>query len=183
VARNKVGPLYRDLPEAVQAAAPNAGELDVLAVLWEEGQGAGAPLQLHDIWARVCERRRQFGEPLPAMTTVSTHLRNLVGKKLIEDFTATRPPAAAGQPVQPPRFRGGYTPRTKSPHTSYRALYEPGEVLSTTFRGLAQAYPPAARPAALVDFARAMGLPESTLRALKQLVERAEVSGGGAGAE
>jgi predicted transcriptional regulator len=151
---------------ALPLEAPNPGELDVLGVLWIERQGENRPLQLSEVYRRVCERRRQFGEPEPALTTVSTHLRGLTGKKLVEEVAAARAQAVR----QPIRTRGGYTPATRSPLTSYRAAYRPGEVLHTTFQGLASAYPPGQRGDALVDFARALGFGEATLRKLEQFV-------------
>jgi hypothetical protein len=177
-----------DLPSPASPAtgelpAPNAGELDVLGVLWQEKQGENLPLQLSEVYRRVCERRRKYGEPEPALTTVSTHLRNLIDKKLIEEFVASRQagsPSAAGPLV---RTRGGYRPPTRSPFTSYRAVYEPGQVLYTTFYGLAEAYPPEKPLNALLDFARALGLPEETLGRLVKVVEAEKAAGGEAGAE
>jgi len=161
------GVAWPDLPPAVQASAPNAGELDVLGVLWREARAGNAPLQLAEIHRRVCRRRQTYAEPEPALTTVSTHLRNLLAKGLIEELAATRAPVAPA----PVRTRGGYRPQTRSPLTSYRALYPPGQVLFTTFYGLAEAYPPDQRLDALLDFARALGLPDATLGRLHTLIQ------------
>src|SRR5260370_28870849 len=101
---------------------------------------------------RVCERRRQFGEQEPALTTTSRQLKSLSEKRLI----GTGVPTAAPRP--PVRTRGGYTPPSRPSASSYRALHGPGEVLLTTFRGLAAAYPEERRLDALLDFARALGV-------------------------
>jgi hypothetical protein len=150
--------------------APSAGELDVLSVLWREQLGDNHLLQLSEIHRRVCERRRQFGEPEPALTTTSSQLRALADKKLI----GTGTPAADRPPV---RTRGGYTPPSRASAASYRALHGPGEVLFTTFRGLAAAYPQEQRLDALLDFARALGVSEECLRGLQEVVGRERVSG------
>jgi hypothetical protein len=128
--------------------APNAGELDVYSVLWAERRDEDRPLQLSEVYRRVCERRRSFGEPEPALTTIATHLRRLTGKRLIEELAALRRPAGEQPPV---RVRGGYTPPTRSPLTSYRSLHTPGDVLYSTFCGLGAAYPPQERLQALID--------------------------------
>jgi predicted transcriptional regulator len=150
---------------------PNAGELDVLAVLWEEGRGTNYSLQLSEVYRRVCARRRKYQEAEPALTTVSTHLRSLTAKGLLEEVTAARPGAAqpaTGRAVV--RVRGAYRPPTRSPLTSYRALHEPGSVLAATYYGLAEAYPPDRRLDALLDFATALELSEAALQRLRQFV-------------
>jgi hypothetical protein len=146
---------------------PNAGELDVLNVLWEEQLGENQALQLSEIHRRVCERRREFGEPEPALTTTSSQLKSLSQKQLIG--------AAAPGPAPRPaavRTRGGYTPQSRGSASSYRALHRPGDVLLTTFRGLAAAYPEEKRLDALLDFARALGVSEACLRELCEVVAR-----------
>jgi predicted transcriptional regulator len=150
--------------------APNAGELDVYSVLWAERQGDNQPLQLSEVARRVSERRRAFNEPEPALTTVSTHLRALVRKGLAEEVLGA---STAARPAI--RTRGGFTPPTRSPLTSYRALHSPGEVLRTTYRGLATAYPE--RLDALVDFARAVEMSAEGLRQLQKLVEQEKARG------
>src|SRR5207253_1576810 len=101
-----------------------AGELDVLGVLWAEQHGDDQALQLSEVYRRVCERRRAFGEAEPALTTVSTHLRNLVDKQLIEETLRRGAPPAPTRGMV--RTRGGVTPPTRSPFTSYRATHAPG---------------------------------------------------------
>src|SRR6266404_3070976 len=90
--------------------APNAGELDVLAVLWRERAAGGQPLQLSEVHRRVSKRRTAFNETPPATTTVSTQLRSLVAKGLIQETTLGRPvaePPAQGRPIG---TRGGMKP-------------------------------------------------------------------------
>lgn len=150
--------------EAPDLEPPNAGELDVYSVLYaERAVGPDHPLQLSEVFRRVCERRRRFGEVEPALTTISTHLRSLVRKKLADETTArsARPSV---------RTRGGLTPPTRSPLTSYRARHTPGVVLHSTFRGLAETYPD--RLDALVDFGQALGLSVEALRRLAEVVAR-----------
>ena len=112
------------------------------------------------------------------MTTVSTHLRKLtMEKKLIEEVVPNRTAGEGGPPV---RTRGGYRPPTRSPQTSYRALYGPAEVLHSTFYGLAEAYPPAParRLDALLDFARVLGLTAEMVSRVGQFVEAEKVAVG-----
>jgi hypothetical protein len=157
--------------EGPELAAPSAGELDVLNVLWSEQLAGGQPLQLSEIHRRVCERRRQFGEPEPALTTTSSQLKSLADKKLIGDGT---PPAAAEPPVRP---RGGYTPRVRQGASSYRALHGPGDVLFSTFRGLALAYPDTERLESLLDFALALGVSKACISGLREIVARESGAG------
>jgi hypothetical protein len=152
---------------SVPLESPNAGELDVYSVLWAERQGEDRVLQLSEVYRRVCERRRTFGEAEPALTTVSTHLRGLLRKGLIEEVGGAR----KGEPDRPVRTRGNVTPPTRSPLTAYRALHPPGEVLATTYAGYAASYPPGQRLQALLDFARALRLSADGMRRLQELVE------------
>jgi hypothetical protein len=148
-----------------QLPAPNAGELDVLAVLWQEREGDSQPLKLSEVYKRVCKKRRQHGDPEPALTTVSTHLRKLTEKKLIQEVT--------GAPASSRSFgqnRGMLTPPTRSPLTSYQAIYGPREVLFTTFKALAAAYPPDRRRDSLVDFAFALGLPGELIQKVQKIL-------------
>jgi predicted transcriptional regulator len=155
-------------------SAPNAGELDVLAVLWREQAAGDQPLQLSEVHRRVCERRRSFHEAEPATTTVSTQLRNLVAKGLIRETTVGRPAGEAPSQDRPILTRSGMKPTTRSPLTSYQALSPPGEVLRGMFTGLAEAYPPEVwyRLTALLDFAGVLGLPDELLHRLVAFVEK-----------
>jgi hypothetical protein len=103
------------------------------------------------------------------LTTISTHLRNLVEKKLIEEVL--RPGSSAAPVRGAVRTRGGVTPPTRSPFTSYRAIHTPGAVLRSTYHGYAAAYPEANRLDMLVDVAQTLEVSEAALRKLRELVE------------
>lgn len=158
---------------STELPAPNAGELDVLAVLWRERAAGGQPLQLSEVHRRVSERRRAFREAEPATTTISTQLRSLLAKGLIEETTVGQQPTEAPAHGRPVPVRGGMRPASRSPLTSYQALHQPGEVLRGMFTGLAEAYPPEAphRLDALLDFAAVLGLPDEVLQRLLAFVE------------
>lgn len=145
---------------------PNRGELDTLAVLWAEQGSDNLPLRLNEVYKRVCERRRDYGEIEPALTTISTHLRGLVKKKLIRevDTNSDINPRKKGN-------RGLFTPMTRSPYTGYQSLYGPFEVLQTTFRALGDAYPPDRRLEVIVDFARANGIPAEVIDGMEKLLQ------------
>src|SRR5262245_40675977 len=110
--RKRSGPMLTDQGGSTPLQAPNAGELDVYSVLWAERLGEDRPLRLSEVHERVKERRRGFGEPEPALTTISTHLRALVHKGLAEETLA-----GVARPGPGPRVRGGLTPPTRSPRT------------------------------------------------------------------
>jgi predicted transcriptional regulator len=152
-------------PEPMQLPSPNAGELDVLGVLWEEETQGARPLKLSEIHARVCARRDHHNDPLPALTTVSTHLRALVAKGLIREMMASQPTSSRSM-----RTRGMLTPATRSPLTGYQVIHSPGEVLARTMHGLIFSYPPQQRVEALADFAKVLGLSAGSSERLRQLV-------------
>src|SRR5436190_1615294 len=60
------------------------------SILWAERQGTDRPLKLSEVYDKVCKRRNEFGDALPALSTVSTHLRGLTRKHLIEEVAAPR---------------------------------------------------------------------------------------------
>lgn len=144
-----------------------------MAVLWKERAAEGQPLQLSEVHRRVSERRRAFHEAEPATTTISTQLRSLVAKGLIEETTMGQQSVGALAQGRPNPTRGGMRPTTRSPLTSYQAIHEPGEVLRGMFTGLAEAYPPEARHrlTALLDFAGVLGLPDEVLQRVIAFVE------------
>lgn len=154
-------------PDPGPLPSPNAGELDVLGVLWEERMQGGKALKLSEIHRRVGERRLIHQDPLPALTTVSTHLRSLLAKGLIQEVHASLPTS----PRSPVRTRGMLTPPTRSPLTGYQALHAPGEVLFRTMRGLTVSYPAEQRVDALLDFASVIGLSAENTAKLEQIVE------------
>jgi hypothetical protein len=139
-------------------ASPQAGEIECLAVLWQAHADGETALRLSEIHRRIGKRRADSQEsPPPALTTVSTQLRSLASKGLIQEVVVD----STGKTPGTPRVRTGglLTPPTRSPLTGYRASYEPGEVLLQTYRGLARVYPKDGVLRALADFARAIDVP------------------------
>ena len=141
--------------------APNSGELDALAVLWAEQTGSNQPLGLSEVHRLVCERRSRFGEPNPAYTTVSTYLRKLVGKGLIRELSVHSEETSEREVLRP---------TTRSPHTAYQSIYGPAEVLGSTFRALADAYPPERRLNSIIDFANANGISAQVISKMEALL-------------
>ena len=148
----------------------SAGELDCLAVLWwayDEGQVA---LKLSDIHERVARRREELGEAPPQRSTISTYLRTLLNKQMLNEVMVGDTPGSQSPQI---RTRGarGILPPTRSPYTGYQVAREPGEVLEQTYRTLANVYPPRSRGCALVDFARALGLPDKIISQIEELTK------------
>ncbi len=138
------------------------GEIDCLAALWEAKAEGRSALQLKEIHRRIADRRRRSREAELAPTTVSTHLRTLVAKKLITPVVL-QGPASSAQSMLPP---------TRSPRTAYRANQEAGQVLKRHFKRLADAYPAPQRLDALADIARAFGLPEEMVSEIEKLARQ-----------
>src|SRR5436190_24072535 len=112
-------------------APPSAGEMDCLAVLWAAHAHGEEALKLSEIHDRVGQRRLEFGEAPPAPTTVSTYLRSLLAKRLVQDVLKPEPGEAVAEadaPATPVRTRSGrgILPPTRSPRTAYQAVESPG---------------------------------------------------------
>jgi hypothetical protein len=158
-----------DLPQD-----PSAGEMDVLAVLWEarerdriDNNPRGGTLKLSEIHREIDLRRQSFGEPPAALTTVSTYLRSATAKRLLKEVRTDE----LGIPAQVPAVRTrGALSSTRSPRTAYQIAHEPGVVFRSTMQAIIQAYPPELRHQALVDFARAMNLPSKIIKEVEKLV-------------
>ena len=154
--------------------APSPGEIDVLAVLWEvreqdraEANPRAGTLKLSDIYERIKIRRETFGEPPPALTTVSTYLRSATAKRLLREVRTD----VEGRPAPMVAFRTrGALSATRSPRTAYQVAHEPGDVFQSTMQAIIHAYPPGQRHQALADFAKAMALPQKTIREVEKLV-------------
>jgi hypothetical protein len=149
---------------------PTTGELDCLAVLWEEQELKGdqnCALRLSEIHERVCKRRAAYGEPPPALTTVSTYLRSALAKQLLVEVRRTDDGKV--MPMSGIRTRGALS-ASRSPQTAYQTRTDPRDVFKPTFEAIIHSYPPGKRLQALSDFAEAMGLPEKTLREIEKLV-------------
>jgi predicted transcriptional regulator len=152
---------------------PTPGELDCLAVLWEARElEQKDAMKLSEIHERVGKRRQEFGEPPPALTTVSTYLRSATSKRLLEEVR--RDESGNTTPMVAIRTRGALS-SSRSPRTAYKVSHEPGVVLHRTMQAIIQAYPPGKRHQALGDFARAMGLPPKTVEEIKKLVAEKKV--------
>lgn len=147
---------------------PTTGELECLAVLWlAEEQGARA-LRLSQIRKLIEDRRERFGEPSPALTTVSSYLRGAAAKRLLDEVRLMDDGSV--KPLSGVRSRGTLS-AARSPRTAYRPMFDPGEVFQRTFEAIIQAYPPSRRMEALIDFAKALGLPDEKIEAIRALVK------------
>ena len=158
-----------DLPQD-----PSAGEMDVLAVLWEarekdqkENNPRAGTLKLSEIHKLIEQRRQSFGEPPSALTTVSTYLRSATAKRLLKEVRTDDSGRPA--PMAAVRTRGALS-STRSPRTAYQVAFEPGVVFRSTMQAIVQTYPLGLRHQALVDFARAMGLPQKTIKEVEKLI-------------
>jgi hypothetical protein len=158
--------------EAAELAAPTPGALDVLAVLWQQNRNQDRPLPLSEVHHLVCERRKHYGEPPAPLSTVSSTLQKLVSQGLVEGVGHSGAAASSQSMARPIRTRGAYQAPRRSSVKGYRPVYQPGEVLHSTFYGLAAAYPTEDRLSALLDFAKALGLPETILSKVVRLVEQ-----------
>jgi predicted transcriptional regulator len=154
------------MPENDQPSQPSWSELDILAAVWEAASEGGVPVRLSEIHKRVINRRAAKNEPEPAITTVSTQLRSLVAKRLLEEVKIIGPSGEVGAAA-----RSMTRPPSRSPLTGYRPVHGPGTILEQTFKDLASAYPDQIRYQALLDFARALELPKGTLKKIEKLLK------------
>lgn len=144
-------------------------------MLWEAGAVQGREdraLKLSDIHNRVCRRREQAGESAPAPTTVSTYLRSAAAKGLLAEVRLVEGRVRAPGGI---RTRGALS-GARSPQTAYQAAHAPGAVFRRTFQAIAHTDPPDRRRDALIDFARALGLPPDIVRQLEHLVSSGDPS-------
>ncbi|MFH1264334.1 MAG: hypothetical protein ABIK89_01310 [Planctomycetota bacterium] len=154
------------MPTSVPTPTPS--ELDILAALWQAVTDEGeVALRVSDIHPLVAARRARHGESEPSQVTISSQLRGLSAKGLVEAVVAGGSGGAGSKPV---RTRGLLKATTRSPLTGYRPSYSPSEVLQGTFEALASAYPESQRSQALLDFAKAIQLPDETLKNLEKLL-------------
>jgi len=159
--------------EGIDLQEPTTGEIDCLAVIWRAAEQGKPALKLSEIHALVGERRRQFGELPPALTTVSTYLRVALAKRLVVEVRLSD----SGQvvPMTGVRTRGAL-PAARSPRTAYQAAYPPGQVFRRTFEGIVHAYPPGQRPQALLDLALALELSPERIKELTGFVNKDRIS-------
>ncbi len=135
----------------------------MLSVLWDVKEGEA--LKLSEVHRRLSERRAHYGEPAPALTSVSSTLRAAVARGLLTEMRLI-----GGTPVEVSRGGRAMLHATRSPHTAYVAAHAPGAVLLPVFRTLTEAYPPALRSQALLDMARALDLPEDVRHKIEKLI-------------
>lgn len=143
------------------AIAPNAAELSTLQVLWENS-GDMRPMRLAEIHRRVCEIRRTNGEHEPAATTISTHLRSLLSKDLIEE--------CGPKTNHPTKRRSLLSVATRSPNTSYIVKVTPKAAMWSTFQALVAAYPCDQRMDAVSDFCEAAGVGTDVVQEIRKLL-------------
>lgn len=145
---------------------PSSSELDCLLALWEAAATAdsGRSLRVSEVHRAVCERRRRLGEVEPTLVTVSTQMRSLLQKNLVKSVVGGRDSEQAGRDLAP-RTRGMLSPASRSPLTAYQFLFQPGEVLQSTFLAMIGAYPQTQQVQSLIDFAEAL----ATTGAIKEL--------------
>ena len=148
---------------------PSAGELDCLVVLWQATQSGNEALSLSKILDLISEKRSLAGEPVPALTTVSTYLRSGVSKGLLEEVRLDR----NGQVTRPPTGAArGALAKTRSPNTAYRAAVSASEAFCDTLAAVAASYPKEHRLWLLIDVANVLGIPKKVTNQLKAWVDK-----------
>ncbi len=150
----------------------SGNELDILAALWA-AQAEGIPaMKLAEIHRRINERRAAARQAPIQPTTVSTYLRSMTDRKLLNQVTVD----IAGPEGQRQTYASnerGLVPTSRSPKTGYEAAHDPAEVLAKTLQALADALPPDERRwKALLDFANALGLPKETVEDLEKWLKK-----------
>ncbi len=160
---------------------PSAGELEILAVLWEAvAQGARA-LRLSEVRELLLARLGRTGEP----STISTQLRSLHAKGWIVQVGISLGEPAMARVRGVVRTRGAARTSagvpTRSPFTAYCPKYPAGEALQPMVRRLVAAYPESERHRLLVDVARALELPSETVTAVERLMDKGRQANAGNG--
>jgi len=145
---------------------PTGAELEVMAVLWEIS--AHEALKLSQIHQRIQQRRKEYKEPLPALTTISSTLRRMVTKGLL---TEVRLQNGQVTKVLQSESRSTLFP-IKSPQTAYQAACKPGEAMSHLFRILVNSYPTNQRYTALLDVAEVLGLDQDAIRKIEKMLPK-----------
>jgi predicted transcriptional regulator len=147
---------------------PTGAELEALSILWalQPGEMALKLAQVHD---RIGKKRAAFDQPPPALTTVSTTLRNAVSKGLLQEVKIT---PEGVQPFVRSASRTSLISPRSAPKVAYQAAYTASAVMAQMFRDLANAYPLAQKYQAIVDMAEALGLPAETIAKIKKLLPR-----------
>lgn len=149
----------------------SGNELDILAALWAAQAEDIPALKLAEIHRRINERRAAAGQAPIQPTTVSTYLRSMTERKLLDQVTV-EDAGPGGQRQTYASDERGLIPTSRSPKTGYKPAHDPAAVLEKTFQALADAYPPDRRWQALLDFARAIGLPKETVADLEKWLKK-----------
>jgi predicted transcriptional regulator len=150
------------------APTPTGAELEVLSILWALRPGEMA-LKLARVHERIGKKRAAFDQPPPALTTVSTTLRNAVAKGLLREVRIT---PEGVQPFVRTAARSSLISPRAAPKVAYQAAYTASEVMAQMYRDLANAYPPEQRYQAIVDMAEALALPADTIAKIKKLLPK-----------
>jgi len=155
-------------PHAVTATF---AEVESLKALWELQQEGKAAAHLSEIRDRVCARRRKLGLPEPALTTISTTLRNGAAKGVFKEMMLH----SGGELV--PLVRTGVRSSLGASRTvqkvAYAAAITPQDTLPHMLRELASLYPASERAAAVLEFARSLGFADDVVKKLDALLKKA----------
>ena len=145
-----------------------AGELDCLTVLWQGKEDGIQAMQLGQIRERITDKRKMNGESTPAVTTVSTYLRNALHKGLIEEVRLDKNGAVSELPSN--GAHRGVLRGVRSPNTAYRAAANPQDVFGDTLLAIADAYPLKERLLLLVHVAEALSVPKRVVSEIRKWV-------------
>ncbi len=126
-------------------------------------------MRLSELHRAIIHRRRGNSEPEPALTTVSTYLRNAVAKGLLQEVRISKDGKTVSKANK--SDRGALAP-TRSPNTAYRAAMTPREVFHSTITAIAAAYPSDKRLGLLADVASALEVPKQVQRQIDSWVQR-----------
>lgn len=160
-----------EMSESVPSATP--AELEILTVLWPLGEGQA--LRLGEIHERVGTRRKDGGQAVPAVTTVSSTLRGALAKGLLVEVRKVGDTVSSA-----PKAGGKSLVTSRSPQTAYRAAYTPGQVLGPLLGLYAGLYPPADPLAPVLDLLRELGYPAKTVGQVEALLRGAAAGAPGA---
>lgn len=159
-------------PAVAALDPPSAGELEILAALWQAVAEGARALRLSEVRELLLARHGSAREP----STISTQLRSLLAKGWLEQVGLSLGEPAMTRARGLVRTRGAVRNAaagvpTRSPFTAYRPRFPPTEALQPMLQQLVSAYPETERPRLLIEVARALGLSPETVAAIEQLVE------------
>jgi hypothetical protein len=150
----------------------SGNELDILAALWAAQAGGTPALKLAEVHQRINDRRAGLGQAPIQPTTVSTYLRSMTDRGLLNQVTVEDAGPEGERQTYAVRVRG-LVPTSRSPKTGYQAAHGPDVVLAKTLQALADAFPcDESRWKALLTFARALGMSEETAGDLEKWLKK-----------